>query len=228
MEQLSQTQVIALALLFALVMISLILTSISIVIFTLTRSRVLPRVHEPSQSFTQKHRRWFISLVIAQALVATGTALLFAILTSVKGGFWLVYFSGSVVLSSMLREVLIHNEAQSLWLSSTWNPRQRSFAPRPLLGLLTFTSLSFFAGVILSGYFFNPGMKLAAASAITYRAWIIWEWARVVSDTINDQTFELHLMVRVFAFGGTILGLQPLSRVDGLLVSSIVGIGGRG
>ncbi|KAH8659504.1 hypothetical protein BGZ61DRAFT_567045 [Ilyonectria robusta] len=209
MEQLSQTQVIALALLFALVMISLILTSISIVIFTLTRSRVLPRVHEPSQSFTQKHRRWFISLVIAQALVATGTALLFAILTSVKGGFWLVYFSGSVVLSSMLRE--------SLWLSSTWNPRQRSFAPRPLLGLLTFTSISFFAGVILSGYFFNPGMKLAAASAITYRAWIIWEWARVVSDTINDQTFELHLMVRVFAFGGTILGLQPLSRVNGLL-----------
>lgn len=124
--------------------------------------------------------------------------------------------------------VLIHNEAQSLWLSSTWNPRQRSFAPRPLLGLLTFTSLSFLAGVILSGWFLNPGMKLAAASAITYRAWIIWEWARVVSDTINDQTFELHLMVRAFAFGGTILGLQPFSRVDGLLVSSRVGIGGRG
>lgn len=105
MEQLSQIQAIVLAVLFALVVVSLVLTSISIVIFTLTRSRVLPRVHEPSQSFAQKHRRWFVGLIIAQVLVATGTAFLFAILTSVKGEFWLVCFSGSVVLSSMLREV---------------------------------------------------------------------------------------------------------------------------
>ncbi|KAH7111379.1 hypothetical protein EDB81DRAFT_362900 [Dactylonectria macrodidyma] len=166
-----------------------------------------------TQSLRLRFRGSFLTVAIVQLLVAIGAETAFAVLSFVDQRDWAIYLLCSIVLSSMLRECV--------WTGSSWNPGQRSFFPYHLVSILVLAGPSFIVGTIVTGYHPVTGRIIASSSIVCYQLWMVWEWARIVADALQEKKRPLfHLMVHILTFGASTPGTQLESRVDVLLVAS--------
>ncbi|RSL42385.1 hypothetical protein CEP54_015497 [Fusarium duplospermum] len=79
-----------------------------------------------------------------------------------------------------------------------------------------YTASGLILGAILSIWFAQGGIFFIVLSAGAYRAWLIWEWGKVLGDTIEGPGPLLCMMMQVTVLGVTYgaFGIQSVAGHD--------------
>ncbi|KAK3935057.1 hypothetical protein QBC46DRAFT_413384 [Diplogelasinospora grovesii] len=101
MEPLTRWQTTALIAALSLAMVTNLTSFISL--YTLRQDNTLSQT---PQTLYRRHRRTFIVLAIILSIVTTGAQGTFAALFFNRGSIWAIYLLSSIIISSMVREVL--------------------------------------------------------------------------------------------------------------------------